>query len=144
MGPALLQVLRSYNNIEEDCTVCPSWCLRLRARGHSYCADLEHHIPQYTLDAPKVSVAPAAVGGGTGEPGFCRGLQIPLLSLMASETCQAPSLAVPTSPLPAPGALRPSRTLSWTTARGPGRGWGLDLWLRPAPSEILPGPLTQV
>ncbi|XP_032492501.1 cilia- and flagella-associated protein 65 [Phocoena sinus] len=51
---AVYKVLRSYNNIEEDCTVCPSWCLRLRARGHSYCADLEHHIPQYTLDAPKL------------------------------------------------------------------------------------------
>eukprot|EP00069_Balaena_mysticetus_P020997 bmy_13368T0 len=51
---AVYKVLRSYNNIEEDCTVCPSWCLRLRARGHSYCAGLEHHIPQYTLDAPKL------------------------------------------------------------------------------------------
>ncbi|KAM8900796.1 cilia- and flagella-associated protein 65 isoform 3-T7 [Lycaon pictus] len=51
---AVYKVLRSYNNIEEDCTVCPSWCLTLRARGHSYGAFLEHHIPQYSLDAPKL------------------------------------------------------------------------------------------
>nr|XP_045368090.1 cilia- and flagella-associated protein 65 [Camelus bactrianus] len=51
---AIYKVLRSYNNIEEDCTVCPSWCLTLRARGHSYSAALEHHIPQYSLDAPKL------------------------------------------------------------------------------------------
>lgn len=83
-GPALLQVQQSFNNIEEDCTLCPSWCLTLRAQGHSYQAALEHHIPQYSLDTPKVSVAPAAVESGTGEPGFCRGVQIPLSSLMAS------------------------------------------------------------
>ncbi|XP_027821002.2 cilia- and flagella-associated protein 65 isoform X5 [Ovis aries] len=51
---AVYKVLRSYNNIEEDCTVCPSWCLTLQVRGHSYCPGLEHHIPQYTLDAPKL------------------------------------------------------------------------------------------
>lgn len=73
MGLAPPQVLQSYNNIEEDCTVCPSWCLTLRARGHSYCTALEHHIPQCSLDAPKVSVAPAAVGGETGEPVFFLG-----------------------------------------------------------------------
>ncbi|XP_004402829.1 PREDICTED: coiled-coil domain-containing protein 108 [Odobenus rosmarus divergens] len=51
---AVYKVLRSYSNIEEDCTVCPSWCLTLRARGHSYGAALEHHIPQYSLQAPKL------------------------------------------------------------------------------------------
>lgn len=59
-----LQVLQSYNNIEEDCTVAPSWCLKVRARGHSYYAALEHHIPQYSLDAPKVSTAPTTGGAG--------------------------------------------------------------------------------
>ncbi|KAM5267433.1 cilia- and flagella-associated protein 65 isoform 1-T1 [Hipposideros larvatus] len=53
-GFALYKVLQNFNNIEEDCTVCPSWCLTLRARGHSYAAALEHHIPQYSLDAPKL------------------------------------------------------------------------------------------
>lgn len=82
VGRMPLQVLQNFSNIEEDCTVCPSWCLTLRAQGHSYRAALEHHIPQYSLEVPKVSMAPAAGGGGTGEPGFCLGLQIPLPSLM--------------------------------------------------------------
>lgn len=70
--------------------MCPSWCLTLRARGHSYGAFLEHHIPQYSLDAPKVSVAPVAVGGGTGELGDCLALKIPLRTPMASDTSQYP------------------------------------------------------
>uniref|UniRef100_A0A4X2JWM6 Cilia and flagella associated protein 65 n=1 Tax=Vombatus ursinus TaxID=29139 RepID=A0A4X2JWM6_VOMUR len=51
---AYYTVLRSYNNIEEDCTVFPSWCLRLRARGHTYEVDREHNFPHYTLDVPKL------------------------------------------------------------------------------------------
>uniref|UniRef100_A0A673TA59 Cilia and flagella associated protein 65 n=1 Tax=Suricata suricatta TaxID=37032 RepID=A0A673TA59_SURSU len=51
---AVYKVLQNYHNIEEDCTVCPSWCLTVRTRGHSYYAGLEHHIPQYSLDAPKL------------------------------------------------------------------------------------------
>lgn len=78
VGLAPLQVLQSYSNIEEDCTMCPSWCLTVRARGHSYFAGFEHHIPQYSLDVPKVSVAPTAVGGRQESPSFCLGLQIPL------------------------------------------------------------------
>lgn len=65
-GPGPLQVLQSFSNIEDDCTVCPSWNLTLRARGHSYAAALEHHVPQYSMDVPKVRVAPAAVGVGLG------------------------------------------------------------------------------
>jgi hypothetical protein len=53
--------------------VCPSWCLKVRAQGHSYRAALEHHIPHYSLDAPKVRIAPAAMGVGCGV-----GLWIPL------------------------------------------------------------------
>ena len=104
MGMVVPQVLRSYNNIEEDCTVCPSWCLTLRAQGHSYCPGLEHHIPQYTLHAPKVSVAPAAAGGGT------EGLALPSDPSPISgglRSTSVLSLAVPTSPPSAPGALHP-------------------------------------
>ncbi|XP_076787765.1 cilia- and flagella-associated protein 65 isoform X3 [Arvicanthis niloticus] len=50
---AVYKVLQCYSNIEEDCTVVPSWCLKVRARGHSYYPALEHHIPHYSLDAPK-------------------------------------------------------------------------------------------
>ena len=105
MGMVVPQVLQSYNNIEEDCTVCPSWCLTLRAQGHSYCPGLEHHIPQYTLHAPKVSMAPAA--GEVGQRAWLC-CQIPLPSLVASEALPVLSLAVPTSPPSAPGALHPS------------------------------------
>lgn len=92
MGVVVPQVLRSYNNIEEDCTVCPSWCLTLQVRGHSYCPGLEHHIPQYTLDAPKVSVAPAAVGGGT------EGLALPSDPSPISGGLRSTSSALPGHP----------------------------------------------
>ncbi|XP_022355528.1 cilia- and flagella-associated protein 65 [Enhydra lutris kenyoni] len=62
---AIYKVLQSYNNIEEDCTVCPSWCLTVRARGHSYRAALEHPVPQYSLHAPKLFPAVSA-----GEPSY--------------------------------------------------------------------------
>lgn len=61
--------------------MCPSWCLTLRAQGHSYYAGLEHHIPQYSLDAPQVSMAQQQWAVDR-EPGFCHGLQIPLPSLI--------------------------------------------------------------
>lgn len=50
----LLQVLRHYSNIEEDATICPSWCLTVRLKAHTYEAGREHFIPQYILDVPKV------------------------------------------------------------------------------------------
>lgn len=49
-----LQVLRHYSNIEDDATICPSWCLTVRLRAHTYEAEREHFIPQYVLDVPKV------------------------------------------------------------------------------------------
>lgn len=51
---ACLQVLRHYSNIEEDATICPSWCLTVRLRAHTYEAEREHFVPQYILDVPKV------------------------------------------------------------------------------------------
>uniref|UniRef100_A0A8C7CAS4 Cilia and flagella associated protein 65 n=1 Tax=Neovison vison TaxID=452646 RepID=A0A8C7CAS4_NEOVI len=62
---AVYKVLQSYNNIEEDCTVCPSWCLTVHCRGHSYRAALEHPVPQYSLHAPKLFPAVSA-----GEPSY--------------------------------------------------------------------------
>ncbi|XP_071475534.1 cilia- and flagella-associated protein 65 [Marmota flaviventris] len=62
---AAYKVLWSYSNIEEDCTVCPSWCLTVKARGHSYFAALEHHVPQYSLDVPKLFPAVSS-----GEPSY--------------------------------------------------------------------------
>lgn len=114
MGPGPVQVLRSYDNIEEDCTVCPSWCLTLRTRGHSYRAASEHHVPQYSLHAPKVSVAPVAVGGGAGELGFCLGLKIPLRTLLAADTSQHPPRPSQ-PPHRQPWGLWARRALSWAT-----------------------------
>ncbi|KFO91785.1 Coiled-coil domain-containing protein 108, partial [Buceros rhinoceros silvestris] len=52
-GFAFYKVLRHYSNIQEDATICPSWCLTLRLRAHTYEAEREHFIPQYVLDVPK-------------------------------------------------------------------------------------------
>ncbi|NXU55104.1 CFA65 protein, partial [Turnix velox] len=52
-GFAFYKVLRHYSNIEEDATICPSWCLTVRLRAHTYEAGWEHIIPQYSLDVPK-------------------------------------------------------------------------------------------
>ncbi|KAM9235259.1 cilia- and flagella-associated protein 65 [Leptosomus discolor] len=61
-GFAFYKVLRHYSNIEEDATICPSWCLTVRLRAHTYEAEREHFIPQYVLDVPKMfpPVAPNA------------------------------------------------------------------------------------
>ncbi|NXH39067.1 CFA65 protein, partial [Dicaeum eximium] len=52
-GFAVYKVMRCYTNIENDATVCPSWCLTVRLRAHTYEAGQEHFLPQYILDVPK-------------------------------------------------------------------------------------------
>ncbi|KFP73234.1 Coiled-coil domain-containing protein 108, partial [Acanthisitta chloris] len=52
-GFAFYKVMRHYSNIENDVTICPSWCLTVRLRAHTYEAEREHFIPQYILDVPK-------------------------------------------------------------------------------------------
>ncbi|XP_032920268.1 cilia- and flagella-associated protein 65 isoform X1 [Catharus ustulatus] len=52
-GFAFYKVMRHYTNIENDATVCPSWCLTVRLRAHTYEEKREHFIPQYILDVPK-------------------------------------------------------------------------------------------
>ncbi|NXA83497.1 CFA65 protein, partial [Thryothorus ludovicianus] len=52
-GFAVYKVMRHYTNIENDATICPSWCLTVRLRAHTYEAEQEHFIPQYILDVPK-------------------------------------------------------------------------------------------
>lgn len=62
MPPLLgLQVLRHYSNVEEDVTLCPSWCLTLRLQAHTFEPGQQHFIPAYILDAPQVS-EPGALG----------------------------------------------------------------------------------
>ncbi|KAJ7405656.1 cilia and flagella associated protein 65 [Pitangus sulphuratus] len=52
-GFAFYKVMRHYTNVENDATICPSWCLTVKLRAHTYEADREHFIPQYILDVPK-------------------------------------------------------------------------------------------
>ncbi|NWY48334.1 CFA65 protein, partial [Sylvia atricapilla] len=52
-GFAVYKVMRHYTNIENDATICPSWCLTVRLRAHTYEAERVHFIPQYILDVPK-------------------------------------------------------------------------------------------
>ncbi|NXX38306.1 CFA65 protein, partial [Tricholaema leucomelas] len=52
-GFAFYKVLRHYSNIQEDATICPSWCLRVSLRAHTFEAGREHFVPQYRLDVPK-------------------------------------------------------------------------------------------
>ncbi|NXX36820.1 CFA65 protein, partial [Nicator chloris] len=52
-GFAVYKVMRHYTNIENDATICPSWCLTVRLRAHTYEEKQEHFIPQYILDIPK-------------------------------------------------------------------------------------------
>ncbi|NXY06369.1 CFA65 protein, partial [Pteruthius melanotis] len=53
-GFAVYKVMRHYTNITNDATICPSWCLTVRLRAHTYEAEREHFIPQYILDVPKI------------------------------------------------------------------------------------------
>ncbi|XP_062972842.1 cilia- and flagella-associated protein 65 [Elgaria multicarinata webbii] len=53
-GFAFYKVLRHYNNIEEPITMCPSWSLTIRLRGHTFQPGRQHFIPQYTLDCHRV------------------------------------------------------------------------------------------
>ncbi|NXK96416.1 CFA65 protein, partial [Formicarius rufipectus] len=52
-GFAFYKVMRHYTNVENDATICPSWCLTVKLRAHTYEAEREHFIPQYILDVPK-------------------------------------------------------------------------------------------
>ncbi|XP_033086089.1 cilia- and flagella-associated protein 65 isoform X2 [Trachypithecus francoisi] len=100
---AIYKVLQNYSNIEEDCTMCPSWCLMVRAQGHSYFSGFEHHIPQYSLDVPKLFPAVSS-----GEPTY-RSLLLVNKDCMLLTFSLAPQrgsdvILRPTSGLVAPGA----------------------------------------
>ncbi|XP_060224626.1 cilia- and flagella-associated protein 65 [Meriones unguiculatus] len=98
---AVYKVLQSYSNIEEDCTVAPSWCLKVRARGHSYYPALEHHIPQYSLDAPKTFPAVSS-----GKPTYRSLLLVNKGSMMLTFSL-APNSSLDISLRPASGLIAP-------------------------------------
>ncbi|RXN28038.1 coiled-coil domain-containing protein 108 [Labeo rohita] len=51
------KVLRDHRNVE-DRTLCPPWCLTVRASGHSFQPGKEHFIPKFSLQHPKVVFPP--------------------------------------------------------------------------------------
>ncbi|XP_034289620.1 cilia- and flagella-associated protein 65 isoform X1 [Pantherophis guttatus] len=53
-GFAFYKVLRHYNNVEEPITMCPSWSLTIRLRGHTFQPGRQHFIPRFILDCHKV------------------------------------------------------------------------------------------
>ncbi|XP_069472961.1 cilia- and flagella-associated protein 65 [Ambystoma mexicanum] len=50
---ASYKVVRNYRYVE-DATLCPPWCLTIRARGHTFPLGHQHFIPDCVLDSPKV------------------------------------------------------------------------------------------
>ncbi|XP_069083229.1 cilia- and flagella-associated protein 65 [Pleurodeles waltl] len=50
---ASYKVLRNYRYVE-DSTVCPPWCVTIRALGHTFEPGQQHFIPDCVLDSPKV------------------------------------------------------------------------------------------
>ncbi|KAM5228716.1 cilia- and flagella-associated protein 65 [Ctenodactylus gundi] len=100
---AVYKVLQSYKNMEEDCMVCPSWCLTVRARGHSCHTALEHHVPQYSLDAPKLFPAVSS-----NKPSYHSLLLVNkgsmLLTFRLASNSSSDITLRPTSGLVAPGA----------------------------------------
>ncbi|XP_050976101.1 cilia- and flagella-associated protein 65 [Labeo rohita] len=51
------KVLRDHRNVE-DRTLCPPWCLTVKASGHSFQPGKEHFIPKFSLQHPKVVFPP--------------------------------------------------------------------------------------
>ncbi|XP_069838637.1 cilia- and flagella-associated protein 65 isoform X2 [Dendropsophus ebraccatus] len=57
-GFVFYKVLRDYRNVK-DVTICPPWCITLRARGHTFALGQEHFVPQCILDSPRMIFPPA-------------------------------------------------------------------------------------
>ncbi|XP_072274117.1 cilia- and flagella-associated protein 65 [Pyxicephalus adspersus] len=56
-GFIFYKVLRDYRNVK-DATVCPPWCITLRARGHTFESGQEHFVPNCVLDSPRIVFPP--------------------------------------------------------------------------------------
>ncbi|KAM4025635.1 LOW QUALITY PROTEIN: cilia- and flagella-associated protein 65 [Anomaloglossus baeobatrachus] len=57
-GFVFYKVQRDYRNVKEI-TVCPPWCITLRARGHTFALGQEHFVPRCVLDSPRMLFPPA-------------------------------------------------------------------------------------
>ncbi|XP_056390442.1 cilia- and flagella-associated protein 65 [Hyla sarda] len=63
-GFVFYKVLRDYRNVK-DITICPPWCITLRARGHTFTMGQEHFVPRCILDSPRMIFPPARQDGHT-------------------------------------------------------------------------------
>ncbi|KYO24080.1 coiled-coil domain-containing protein 108 isoform A [Alligator mississippiensis] len=102
-GFAYYKVLRHYSNVEEDVTLCPSWCLTLRLQAHTFEPGQQHFIPAYILDAPQTFPV-VDVGTSTYRSALLQNTgPSPLTFTMDSDSC--PSVTVkPRSGYIVPGA----------------------------------------
>lgn len=57
-GFVFYKVQRDYRNVK-DITICPPWCITLRARGHTFALGEEHFVPRCVLDSPRTVFPPA-------------------------------------------------------------------------------------
>ncbi|XP_069588849.1 cilia- and flagella-associated protein 65 isoform X1 [Ranitomeya imitator] len=57
-GFVFYKVQRDYRNVKEN-TICPPWCITLRARGHTFALGQEHFVPRCVLDSPRMLFPPA-------------------------------------------------------------------------------------
>ncbi|XP_073401523.1 cilia- and flagella-associated protein 65 isoform X2 [Dendrobates tinctorius] len=57
-GFVFYKVQRDYRNVKEI-TICPPWCITLRARGHTFALGQEHFVPRCVLDSPRMLFPPA-------------------------------------------------------------------------------------
>uniref|UniRef100_A0A8D2NDX6 Cilia and flagella associated protein 65 n=1 Tax=Zonotrichia albicollis TaxID=44394 RepID=A0A8D2NDX6_ZONAL len=87
------EVMRHYNNIEDDATICPSWCLTVRLRAHTYEAKQEHIIPQYILDVPK-TFPPAVCDTDTYCSVLLSNTSTSLITFSVNYTEECPSVLV--------------------------------------------------
>ncbi|XP_063017984.1 cilia- and flagella-associated protein 65 isoform X3 [Melospiza melodia melodia] len=92
-GFAVYKVMRHYNNIEDDATICPSWCLTVRLRAHTYEAKQEHIIPQYILDVPK-TFPPAVCNTDTYCSMLLSNTSTSLITFSVNYTEECPSVLV--------------------------------------------------
>nr|XP_026648052.1 cilia- and flagella-associated protein 65 isoform X5 [Zonotrichia albicollis] len=92
-GFAVYKVMRHYNNIEDDATICPSWCLTVRLRAHTYEAKQEHIIPQYILDVPK-TFPPAVCDTDTYCSVLLSNTSTSLITFSVNYTEECPSVLV--------------------------------------------------
>ncbi|XP_053554126.1 cilia- and flagella-associated protein 65 [Bombina bombina] len=102
-GFIFYKVLRSYRNVE-DATICPPWCITLRARGHTFELGHEHFVPRCVLDTPRAIFPPAEQNGQTQRTLLLQNTGTSILSYtIDQESC--PSIQVkPSSGFVAPGS----------------------------------------